>query len=153
VLTQNVDGLHREAGSRNVVDIHGDIRELYCTACGARKRVHDYSGLQIPPHCERCGAILRPDVVLFGEILPDEKWRRFHDELQYGFDLIFSIGTRSAFPYIAEPMHYARRAGLPTVEINPDSTEVSYLVDVKLPMRAAEALDALWSRYRGRQGV
>jgi NAD-dependent deacetylase len=146
-LTQNVDGFHRQAGSKNVIDIHGDMHDLCCSACGFRQTVSEFTALTIPPRCPECEAILRPDVVLFGEMLPPEKVERLYDELSQGFDCVFSIGTTSVFPYIAEPVLAASRAGVPTVEINPGTSEVSHLVDVRLPMRAAMALDAIWRRY------
>jgi NAD-dependent deacetylase len=62
-------------------------------------------------------------------------------------DFIFSIGTSSVFPYIRQPMVAANHLGRPTVEINPEDTEISVLVDIKLRMRAAEALDAIWKEY------
>jgi NAD-dependent deacetylase len=65
-LTQNVDGLHRAAGARNVIDIHGDLRTLRCTRCPHRVTVADYSGLADLPRCPDCTALLRPDVVLCG---------------------------------------------------------------------------------------
>jgi NAD-dependent deacetylase len=150
VLTQNVDGFHRAAGSQNVIDIHGDIHELCCPRCSYRRRVRDFEELDIPPACPECGAVLRPDVVLFGEMLPLPKMVRLEQELDRGFDLIFSIGTSSAFPYISEPILAARRAGIPTVEINPGVTEVSHLVEVQVPARAADALSAVWARYSAR---
>jgi len=148
VLTQNVDGFHRMAGSRNVIDIHGDCRELSCVQCGYHVTVRDYSGLSIPPLCPECGGVIRPDVVLFGEWLPPEKVRVLQRELAAGFDLIFSVGTTSVFPYIAEPVLNARYAGARTVEINPGTTEVSHAVDIRIPRGAAETLDHLWGQYR-----
>lgn len=148
VLTQNVDGFHRAAGSKNVIDLHGDIHDLLCTGCGQRSRVADFGGLEIPPLCSGCGSMLRPDVVLFGELLATDKVHVMQRELERGFDLIFSIGTTSFLPYIAQPILEARRRGIPTVEINPGVTDVSGKVDVHLRMRALEALDALWSRCR-----
>ncbi len=71
-------------------------------------------------------------------------------ELDDGFDLVFSIGTSSVFSYIAEPVRMAAQFGRPTVEINPGVSEVSDLVDVKLTMGAAPALDAIWQAYRKR---
>ena len=76
------------------------------------------------------------------------KVERLYRELAFGFDVVFSVGTSSVFPYIAEPVHRANRAGVPTVEINPGTSDVSDLVDVKLAMGAAEALDAIWRRYQ-----
>ena len=147
-LTQNVDGFHRQAGSTNVIDIHGDMHDLYCTACGFRQSVHEFNELSLPPECPQCEGIVRPDVVLFGEMLPGEKVVRLHEELSTGFDIVFSVGTTSVFPYIAEPVLDARRRGVPTVEINPGTSEVSHLVDEKLALGAAAALDAIWRGYR-----
>ncbi len=150
-LTQNVDGFHRQAGSKNVIDIHGDMRELICTACDFRRNVNEFRQRTVPPRCPRCEAVLRPDVVLFGEMLPQAKVKRLYGELAVGFDVVFTIGTTSVFPYIAEPVLAAGRLGIPTVEINPGTTEVSDLVDVRLAMGAAAALDAIWRRYQERQ--
>ena len=132
VLTQNVDGFHRAAGSRNLIEIHGDIHDLSCTACDYRRSVPDYSVIDIPPACPRCGAFLRPDVVLFGEYLPAEAVERLYSQLARGFDMVFSVGTTSVFPYIAAPVTEAAVQGIPTVEINPSDTAVSHVVDFKL---------------------
>jgi NAD-dependent deacetylase len=147
-LTQNIDDFHHRAGSRNVLEIHGNLYRLQCMGCGARQTVADYSALTIPPRCGACGGMLRPEVVLFGELLPAETLERLWRECQAGFDAVFSIGTTSVFPYIAEPVRWAASSGRPTVEINPARSEVSDLVDVKLSAGAAAALDALWRRYR-----
>jgi NAD-dependent deacetylase len=146
VLTQNVDGLHRKAGSKNVIDIHGDVHQVLCTECERRESVTDYSHLPPLPLCPDCGAPLRPDVVLFGELLPLSKVEALERELLRGFDVVFSIGTTSVFPYIARPVIEARMRRNPTVEINPAETLISGEVDVKLSMRAAEACEALWAR-------
>ncbi|MFO0892660.1 MAG: NAD-dependent protein deacylase [Isosphaeraceae bacterium] len=147
VLTQNVDGLHQQAGSRNVIDIHGNLHELLCTGCGRGEVVRDYAGLELPPCCPDCRGPIRPGVVLFDEDLPPEKLGRLWAELGRGFDVIFSIGTTSVFEYIAEPVRVGRRAGSLTVEINPEVTRVSDAVDIRIPGRAAVVLDALWERY------
>ncbi|MBU4312295.1 MAG: hypothetical protein KJ706_06230 [Candidatus Omnitrophica bacterium] len=65
-------------------------------------------------------------------------------ELEKGFDVYFSIGTTSVFHYIAQPMLSAKEKGLPTIEINPEETEVSNVADIKLPLTATEALDKIW---------
>jgi NAD-dependent deacetylase len=146
VLTQNVDGLHRKAGSTNVIDIHGDVHDLLCTACDYRATVEDYARLAPLPLCPSCGAPLRPDVVLFGELLPLSKVETLERELSRGFDVVFSIGTTSVFPYIARPVVEARMRRKATIEINPGETLISGEVDVKVAMRAADACDAIWSR-------
>jgi NAD-dependent deacetylase len=147
-LTQNVDGFHRRAGSRQVLDVHGDLRELRCSRCPYRATVQDYAGLaELPPRCPHCGGIIRPAVVLFGEELPEEKMGRLWDEIQAGFDLVFSIGTSSLFPYVAAPVLMARNGGIPTVEINPEETAVTKIVEFKIAAGAAKALDRLWELY------
>jgi NAD-dependent deacetylase len=146
VLTQNVDGFHRRAGSNHVIEIHGDVHKLACTRCAYRNTVEDYAALAIPPRCPDCGAIIRPEVVLFGEMLPEAAVAVFERELRRGFDLVVSIGTTSVFPYIAAPVLLARRAGRDTVEINPGTTEVSHVVGHRIRNRAAVALDAIWRR-------
>ena len=146
VLTQNVDGLHAAAGSRNLIEIHGTIHRLRCTECPHSRRVPDFSGMRIPPECPVCGAMMRPDVVLFGEMLPEREVTRLEAVLSHGVDLVVSIGTTSVFPYIAGPVRWASEAGIPTVEINPGETQVSHLVDHHLRMRAVEALSEIQRR-------
>ena len=148
VLTQNVDGFHREAGSRNLIEIHGDVHHLSCTACSYRTTVPDYGDLNIPPSCPNCGNLLRPDVVLFGELLPEAATAQLYSQLEQGFDMVFSIGTTSVFPYIAEPVIAASRQGIPTVEINPSDTIVTGAVDFKLAMGAARSLELIWDHYQ-----
>ena len=145
VLTQNVDGFHQAAGSTDVIAIHGDVHVLECRACGWTRRVVDYEGLDIPPRCPTCQAIVRPDVVLFGESLPLTAVQRLHRALAEGFDVIFSVGTSSAFPYIAQPIWEASRRHCLTVELNPGRTAVSHLVDLRFSQRAALLLDQLWN--------
>jgi len=146
ILTQNVDGFHRKAGSTNVIDIHGDVHRILCTSCDYRMTVDDYTGLSPLPMCPECSEPLRPDIVLFGELLPFEKVELMQRELDHGFDVVFSIGTTSVFPYIVRPVLDTKQRGKATVEINPGTTMLSGEVDVQLPLGAVEALDSLWDR-------
>ena len=152
VLTQNVDGFHRRAGSKNVIEIHGDVHKLACTRCAYRDTAQDFAALSIPPRCPDCGAIVRPEVVLFGEMLPADAVADLERELCRGFDLVVSIGTTSVFPYIAAPVVLARRAGRDTVEVNPGTTGVSHVVAHRIRNRAAVALDAIWRRLEATPG-
>jgi NAD-dependent deacetylase len=147
VLTQNIDGFHHQAGSKNVIDIHGNIHDLKCTHCTYTSSVRDYSGLHIPPRCPKCSSVIRPDVVLFGELLPQDKYQLLKSQLDIGFDIVFSIGTTSVFPYISEPVFLARNQGKPAVEINPGITQVSKMVDIKIEAGAAQALDTIWTLF------
>ena len=146
VLTQNIDGFHRAAGSRDLIEIHGRIHELWCVECGAEREVADYAGLDIPPACARCGGLERPRVVLFGEMLPEPALLRLQAVMDEGVDAVLSIGTTSVFPYIAAPVLMARRRGIPSIEINPGQTEVSDLVGMRLRERAAVVLPELQRR-------
>jgi NAD-dependent deacetylase len=146
VLTQNVDGLHAAAGSRDVIEIHGNLHRLRCVACAWRDEVADYEALPIPPRCPTCGGLVRPDVVLFGEMLPAGALARLDEALAAPFEVVFSVGTTSLFPYIAAPVVLQVRAGRPAVEINPGRSEVSTLVTHRLQGGAAATLSALHAR-------
>jgi NAD-dependent deacetylase len=152
-LTQNVDGFHLAAGSRNVIAIHGDLHQIRCTQCSWREIVRDYAHLTELPCCGSCSAVLRPDVVLFGEKLPDSAFRELQHQLREGFDLVFSVGTTSIFPYISFPIELARQCDKPSVEINLSTTRVSRMVRYRLEMGAAVALEAIWARYRVKHGI
>ncbi len=148
VLTQNIDGFHRDAGSKNVIEIHGNMHTLICLKCKWQTRVKDYSQLSvIPPLCPECGNIVRPELVFFGEMLPDYECQILARELSRGFDIYFSIGTTSVFPYIQQPIIEANRLKRPTIEINPAQTEVSRLVDIKINLGAAKTLDEILKAY------
>jgi len=148
VLTQNIDGFHLDAGSKNVIEIHGNLHLLICSKCQWKRSIHDFSGITIPPHCPQCKSVARPDVVFFGEMLPVEKLECLYSELQKGFDLYFSIGTTSIFPYIQQPIIDARNRNRPTVEINPSTTNLSDWVDIHLPLKAADALGRIWAAFQ-----
>jgi NAD-dependent deacetylase len=151
VLTQNVDGFHHLAGSQNVIDIHGDLHEILCTRCRRRRHVSSYAELAPLPRCTSCGGIERPDVVLFGENLPEEKFDRLMRELGHGFDMVVSVGTSGTFPYIRLPMLRAQVCGWSSVDINPEQNPMTAYAEHYIPLRAADACEALWQRVRQRR--
>jgi len=135
LLTQNVDGLHYLAGSRNVIDIHGDVFATRCMSCDAtgRLRPESLAALDRAPVCASCGGILRPDAVLFEEMLPMDKLRRIDREFHADPpDLVVAAGTSAVFPYISRPVFVARALGRLTVEVNPEPTALSGIVDYAL---------------------
>jgi len=148
-LTQNIDGLHSTAGSRNVIEIHGNVHRMRCEHCGFRETVESLAGRELPPSCPQCGKFIRPEVVLFGEMLPEEALSRYLEALAVGFDLVFSIGTTSVFPYIAQPVVQAIQQNAPSVEINPGRTRLSEHVAYQLPLGAAQALTAIEEARHG----
>jgi NAD-dependent deacetylase len=158
VLTQNIDGYHRLAGSENVLEIHGNLGQLFCTQCSWKtsvdlsadnrsslaERLKEY-GEDSVPKCPKCVAVIRPQIVMFEEMLPRPVLTQFAEEFDggNGFDMVFSIGTSAMFPYITAPVHEAIQCGKTTVEINPAVGELSHQVAYHLPMGAADALTRL----------
>ncbi len=147
-LTQNVDGFHKTAGSKNLIEAHGNMHSLSCTKCRYTVSVDEFKGIEIPPKCPCCKAIVRPDVVLFGELIEGQRVEQLRMLLNGEFDVVFSIGTTSVFPYIQAPIYRAKSAGHVTVEINPCETTVSDEVDYRLAMRASAALEEIWKRFQ-----
>lgn len=145
LLTQNVDGLHQRAGSRNVIDIHGTVFETSCMACGARARMgEELAEVRRAPKCRDCGGVMRPDVVLFGEMLPEHKvremFRQIHGDPP---DAVVIAGTTAVFPYIAAPVETALAHGKLTIEVNPEPTHLSDSVDHSLRGPAGKLLPEL----------
>lgn len=149
LLTQNIDGYHRRAGSpqERLIAIHGELEPLYCQSCGAQGEVLLTAAMEgsLPPKCPTCGGVLRPPVVLFEEMLPEQAIDQLYAELRKGFELVLVIGTSASFPYIYEPVQRTHQAGGITVEINPDLTPLSRSVDVRLEGRALDVLEKLLS--------
>ena len=143
VITQNVDGFHRRAGSAHVTELHGNFDDLFCSDCERRFMMADFDFSNLPPRCTDCDGLVRPNVVLFGEMLPPQALASYERELAVGFNVILAIGTTAGFPYIYEPVLSARQRGTFTAEINPDDTELSAAVDVHLKMPAVDALSML----------
>lgn len=150
VMTQNVDGLHRAAGSTNLIEVHGNADRLLCTSCSFRTSAEQLlAGLgdsppPLPPKCPECDSLIRPDVVLFGEFLSERTQQQLLELTMSKFDLVFSIGTSALFPYITEPVRRANLVGIPTVEVNPVETDISPIVDFRFAGGAAETLGRLW---------
>lgn len=130
VATQNIDGLHRLAGSRNVAEIHGSIWRTRCLATGREYEEGEVQieGGPVPPLTPE-GNLLRPSVVWFGEMLPQGPLLQIEDFLAEPPDLALVIGTSAAFGYIIEWAVRAKRRGATLVEINLDPTDISPLAD------------------------
>ncbi len=134
VVTQNVDNLHTRAGSRNVLELHGNIFRVRCTKEGTT-HVHEDAFPDIPPHCETCGALLRPDVVWFGESLPDDAVQRAVSAIRAS-DLLLVIGTSGVVQPAAGFVSLHR--GL-SIEINPVASALSSSCKYAIAEGAAEA--------------
>ena len=143
LFTQNVDRLHHRAGSNNVVELHGSIIQWRCTQCET-KLTPGPDPLPAFPHRAPCcpadrDAILRPDVVWFGEQLPFEALRAA-DEALSTCDLFLSIGTSSVVHPAAGFIQVASANGAHTVEINPEATPISRAVDWSLRGKSGDIL-------------
>ena len=140
LATQNVDGLHQAAGSRDVIELHGNLWRARCTACRAQYDLRDKESEAGRSYtCTECGSYLRPDVVLFGEIVPARAIERAAAAASR-CELCFVVGT-SALVYPAAGLpEVARAAGAFTVEVNPERTPLSDLCDARVQGRAGEVL-------------
>lgn len=141
LITQNVDGLHARAGSRNIIELHGNILRTKCFDAG-----HLIDALaddnRVPPHCPICDSPLRPDVVWFGEMLPAGAMESATDAAG-NCELFLNIGTSAMVYPAAELPDIARRAGVVVVEINPDPSPVALFADFTLAAPSGVALPAL----------
>jgi len=145
VATQNIDGLHQNAGSTNVIELHGNLRWIICTRCDYQGYLETFEGMMGLPRCTACGAVLRPDAVLYEETLPHGALERLELETAKGFDLIFTVGTTSVFYYVTNPIREAARRGIPTVEINPEETPVSRIVRYRIAKSAGNVLTEIFA--------
>ncbi len=123
VITQNVDGLHQQAGSRNVIEFHGTFSRVYCLRCGDRRRVAELKLTRLPPQCA-CGGIYRPDCVFFGEMIPPEAMRRAR-QLAAACDVMLVIGTSAVVQPAAAMPALAKGAGARIIEVNPQPTPLT----------------------------
>jgi NAD-dependent deacetylase len=145
LVTQNIDNLHREAGSRSIVEFHGNIFRNKCFDQG-----HSVDKLpqtdDPPPRCE-CGSLIRPDVVWFGEIPAHEDFERSASALE-SCEAILVIGTSGmVYPAAGFPA-MAKRAGAKVVEVNPEQTPITLFADVFIKAPAGEALPAIVERIK-----
>jgi NAD-dependent deacetylase len=144
VVTQNIDNLHRRAGSRNVVELHGNIERNYCVSCGTAASNELVLRAEGVPRCERCGGTIRPDVVWFGEMLPEEEWNLAVRAAESA-DVFFSVGTSAVvYPAASLPL-LAKQRGALLVEINPEPTPMTERVDEFLQGQSGTILPELVS--------
>ncbi|WP_447968070.1 SIR2 family NAD-dependent protein deacylase [Nitrospira sp. M1] len=141
LITQNVDGLHREAGSTNVSEIHGNIWKVRCTNCETISPNHDVP-IAILPHCHNCQGLLRPHIVWFGESLAQEDLDASFRALR-NCEMLLIIGTSGVVYPAASFAPVAKEHGAFVVELNLDPTPNSDLVDVSFQGRAKDLVPLL----------
>ena len=138
LITQNVDGLHERAGSQGLVKLHGDIWRLCCVGCGLTERNEQVPLDALPPRC-RCGALMRPGVVWFGEPLPEDEWRRAV-EASRAAQIFMLVGTSAVVYPAAGLAELALEAGARLAIVNPEPTPFDHLADWVLRGPAGEIL-------------
>lgn len=149
LITQNVDGLHRLAGNRNIVELHGNIWGLRCTrGCRSSWESRQVPLDEVPPHCPGCAALVRPDVVWFGESLPEEALERAWAASQR-CQVMLVVGTSAAVQPAASLPLVALRHGASVVEINPNPTPISSVVEELVREPAAVGLPRWWRAWAG----
>ena len=151
LLTQNVDGLHHLAGSEQVIEIHGNLRRTRCTGCGTRGALTlEHAVADQIPVCPDCDQLMRPDVVLFGEMLDEFHLRALQERfLRRTPDVVMMIGTTSVFPYIVEPARVACELRRTVIEINPDETAASRYATIRFREGAEVVLPRLLDQAFG----
>ena len=145
VLTQNIDGLHQKAGSTKVLELHGSIVKIKCTVCDFHDEIMtDFS--ENPPLC-KCGNILRPDVVWFGESLPQDVWQEAIIQANQA-DLMIIAGTSLVVSPANTLPIYAKQNNAILIEVNPENTEMSQEMDVTIRNTSAKALPEFVSMFK-----
>jgi len=144
LVTQNVDGLHARAGSRNPVELHGNIWRGRCTREQTLVDLPDTPLPELPPRCANCGALIRPDVVWFGEPLPPEAYDASYDAAS-NCDAMVVVGTSALVRPASSLPLVAKHGGAFVVEINTEYTAISVLIDSTLIGRAGDILPSLVS--------
>lgn len=138
VITQNIDDLHQKAGSKNVIEFHGNFKTLTCLSCRNKYRIDEIDLDNIPPKC-RCNGILKPDIIFFGEGIPKEALIRSY-EMANKCDVMLVIGT-SCFVYPAGELPLiAKKNKAKIIEINKQESMISSVADYFLKGKAGEIL-------------
>jgi len=143
IITQNIDNLHQEAGSQDVVEYHGTSRFLTCTSCGQKLAASPQIFEQMPPACPHCGGLLKPDFIFFGEGIPPEAHRRSLAETQLS-DVWLVIGTTGEIMPAALLPREAQHRGARIIEVNVQPSRYTFdITEIFLPGRATLTLSAL----------
>ncbi|MFI5165903.1 MAG: NAD-dependent deacetylase [Thermoanaerobaculales bacterium] len=142
LVTQNVDGLHRAAGSRSVLDLHGSIWEIRCTACGRSRDDRTVPLPDLPPICAACGGMERPGVVWFGEYLPPGVMDAANAAVKRA-EVLVVVGTSAVVYPAAGLVEVAAARGAKVIEVNPEASAKADLADVSLRGPAGELLPQL----------
>ena len=143
VITQNIDGLHQNAGSKKVFEFHGTYQELICTEC---KQIIEFEKSLIqnlPPECNNCGGLLKPNFIIFGEDIPQDAYKNSLKEAHQA-DVFLVIGTTGEVMPACSIPEIASREGADIIEINIEKSKFSNnITDIFLQGKATEILDKM----------
>jgi NAD-dependent deacetylase len=142
LVTQNVDNLHFRAGSKKVLELHGNIERSYCTDCGKFAENVEVTTEKKVPRCLSCNGLIRPDVVWFGEMLPEGVFEAATEAARQ-CELFLTVGTSAVVYPAAGLPTTAKNQGAYIVEVNMEPTEISHLVNETLLGKAGEVLPQL----------
>ena len=145
VLTQNIDGLHQRSGSTNVLELHGSIIRIKCTVCDFIDNITE-NFESLPPKC-KCGSMLRPDVVWFGEPLPQNIWQSAIKEASI-CDVMIIVGTSLVVSPANTLPVYAKQNGAILIEVNPEKTVMSNDMALSIQATSAEVLPKMLSIFK-----
>ncbi len=147
VITQNVDGLHQAAGSRKVIEYHGNPKELVCIACWKRYPSLEKIAEGIPPRCQ-CGEILKPDIVFFGEPIPWSAQEQAEEEAR-SCSVLLVIGTSAQVSPACDIPRISKDRGAFVIEINPEETPLTAkIADIHLRGNASEVVGRIVEMLR-----
>jgi len=142
LVTQNVDGLHQDAGSENVLELHGNTRRIRCLDCTRRyglETLEDRLEGEMPPSCPDCGGLLKPDVVLFGESLPEETLQEAVRQSR-SCDCFLAMGSSLLVQPAASLPARAKQAGAGLIIVNKEETPLDAMADTVIRDSASSAL-------------
>ena len=147
VVTQNVDNLHREAGSQLLLEIHGNRTWLRCVGCGTRQPRHGYHFDSLPPICTECGGFIKMDTVMFGEPIPEDVLLACRAQAE-SCDCMLLVGTSGTVNPAARLPLVAKEMGAFLIEVNPEETTLTPWCDITLSGPSGELLTLLLEQVR-----
>jgi NAD-dependent deacetylase len=143
IITQNIDNLHQEAGSKEVYEFHGNSRDLVCTKCGKRFRMQEIDFGKLPVTCDVCGGLIKPDFIFFGEGIPQDAYSNSLDAAESA-DVFLVIGTTGEIMPASQIPIIAKNNGAKIIEINIEPSNYTYqITDVFLKGKATEIMERL----------
>ena len=143
IITQNIDNLHQEAGSKEVYEFHGNSRDLVCTKCSKRFKMQEINFEQLPVSCDVCGGLVKPDFIFFGEGIPPEAYSKSLSAAENA-DVFLVIGTTGEIMPASQIPLMAKNNGAKIIEINTEPSNYTYhITDVFLKGKATEVMERL----------